>query len=217
IEFLGERCDDRPLFENVSRGMGRTFQNLQLWRRISVLENVMVGLHTRMNSGLLEAMVRTPGQRREEALVRERARGLLEFVGIGQYADVPAGQLPYGPQRLLEIARALALDPVFLILDEPAAGLNPSESAKLTQLIRKIASTGITVFLIEHHMDIVMNVSDEITVFDFGQKIAEGTPKEVQTNQRVLEAYLGDPEKEEEPEKELEAAGTRKGSSASRR
>ncbi len=196
IEFLGTRCDSRPLFENVYAGIGRTFQNLQLWKRMPVVDNVMVGLHTRLKSGLFASMLRTPMQRREEAQARERALGLLKFCGIDRYADLPAGQLPYGPQRLLEIARALALDPVFLILDEPAAGLNPAESASLTRLIRDIASTGITVFLIEHHMDIVMNVSDRVTCFDFGQRIAEGTPKEVQENARVLEAYLGGAEEE---------------------
>jgi ABC-type branched-subunit amino acid transport system ATPase component len=158
---------------------------------MSVLENVMVGLHVRQHSGWVANIVRTPRARREEAEMHARAMGLLEFVGLTREASYPAAQLSYGPQRYLEIARALALDPALLILDEPAAGLNPAEVADLMGLIRKIKDTGITVFLIEHHMDLVMGVSDQITCFDYGKKIAEGTPIEIQANEAVIEAYLG--------------------------
>ncbi|HEX9696513.1 MAG TPA: branched-chain amino acid ABC transporter ATP-binding protein/permease [Actinomycetota bacterium] len=191
VHFAGERIDGKPAFVTVERGMGRTFQNLQLWRRMSVIENVMVGMHVRVRSGFVGNMIRTPRSRREEAEIKARAMGLLQFVGLAAMADAPAGALPYGKQRYLEIARALALDPVLLILDEPAAGLNPAEVHDLMELIRRIKATGITVFLIEHHMDLVMGVSDRISVLDYGSKIADGTPGEIQANQRVVEAYLG--------------------------
>ncbi len=172
-------------------GIARTFQNIRLFGFMSALDNVMTGCHVQMHSDLADSLLHTPRQRVEERRVRERALELLRFAGLERDAHGEARNLPYGHQRRLEIARALAAEPKLLLLDEPAAGMNPREKGELVDLVRRIRATGVTVFLIEHDMQLVMNVSERITVLDHGETIAEGTPEEVRTNERVIEAYLG--------------------------
>jgi len=191
IKLDGESIHGKSPNQLAERGMARTFQNLQVCMNMTAIENVMVGAHLRLDRNILKAALRLPGLRARDARLREEAAELMGFVGLENYVNARADSMPYGALKRMEIARALAMKPRIIFLDEPAAGLNPKETIEVDQLVRKVADSGVTVVLVEHDMKMVMNLSDRILVLDYGKKLAEGTGEEIRRNPDVIAAYLG--------------------------
>ena len=190
--FAGKKLNGLKPHEIARMGISRTFQNVELFAHMTALENVMVGQHRRLQAGFFQAGFRLTGMRREEQESRERALAELQFMGLAEKAEWNALSLPLGEQKLLEIARALATEPRLLLLDEPAAGLNPRDTAQLSETILRIRARGVTILLVEHDMNLVMEISDAVAVLNYGRKIAEGGPREIQRNPEVIAAYLGE-------------------------
>jgi branched-chain amino acid transport system ATP-binding protein len=191
ISLAEKNMTREPAYRVAASGVRRTFQNLKLFTELTVLQNVMIGLHAKGRTGVFEAILTTAKQRREEEMMHRESLAALEIVGLADLADRQGSALAYGHRRLLEIARAIVARPILLLLDEPAAGLNPTEAEALVALIRRINEQGVTVVLVEHHMDVIMAACSRITVLNYGQKLAEGAPAEIRANESVIEAYLG--------------------------